>query len=278
MILPAGEAQTILAHAVPPPTSSSAAAAAAADGESVAVTSADLARLRDLRVGAGLNTISAQRLYDVFHAHASQQKSGGPKDGAGQPVAALDRKSFEACLAALIPQLKAGAGASNATAEYTFNRLFDVFDGDRNGLVDRLEFAFGLSVFCSGTRTEKLGLAFDLFDADKDGLISRAELFVYLRALLGVLLSSTSVAQSTPPAQLAQVIAQQARAATERIFALADTNGDDKLSFAEFVALCDAEPQLVPWLQVFDVVALADDATPSPAPAAAAASAVRAHL
>ncbi len=145
--------------------------------------------------------------------------------------------------------------------------------------------------------------AFQLFDSDDDGLITRGELFVYLRSLLAVLLSSTQAARQTPLTQLNTVIAQQARQATEHIFALvffslsphsalhcsvgsltsvfvvllccvqADTNKDDKISFAEFAGLIETRPSLIPWLQLFDLVALSDHAEPTPAAAAPSAAA-----
>ena len=56
------------------------------------------------------------------------------------------------------------------------DRLFDIFDKDRNGTIDYNEFMETIESIISGTESEKIRFAFDLHDLDDSGFIDRGEL------------------------------------------------------------------------------------------------------
>jgi serine/threonine-protein phosphatase 2B regulatory subunit len=64
-------------------------------------------------------------------------------------------------------------------------RLFSVFDINKDSAINFREFVCGLSVFCSkGTLDEKLQLSFRIYDRDEDGFIDKGELMSMLRAVM----------------------------------------------------------------------------------------------
>jgi Ca2+-binding EF-hand superfamily protein len=64
-------------------------------------------------------------------------------------------------------------------------RLFSVFDMNKDAVINFREFVCGLSVFCAkGTLDEKLQLSFRIYDHDEDGFIDKDELMSMLRAIM----------------------------------------------------------------------------------------------
>ena len=60
-------------------------------------------------------------------------------------------------------------------------RIFRVFDSDRSGAVDVLEFLGGISMFARGSFVEKMRLCFELYDFNINGALSPLELTLFLR-------------------------------------------------------------------------------------------------
>lgn len=54
-------------------------------------------------------------------------------------------------------------------------RLFDIFDENKDGLIDLDEFFLGLSPLCHGTQKDKIALTFRVFDRDNNGFIAQDE-------------------------------------------------------------------------------------------------------
>ncbi|KAI8825595.1 uncharacterized protein EV422DRAFT_513460 [Fimicolochytrium jonesii] len=103
-------------------------------------------------------------------------------------------------------------------------RLLAVFDRDGNGDVNFKEFILGLSAFSTkGNREEKLKFAFKIYDMDRDGFISNGELFLVLKMMVG---------NNLRDQQLQQIV--------DKTIMEADTNGDGKVDFAEFLKMVDA--------------------------------------
>ncbi|KAF0720340.1 Aste57867_395 [Aphanomyces stellatus] len=141
---------------------------------------------------------------------------------AAAPTGALDRNSFVKCLTQMT------AHDDHAL----FSRLFDLFDKDRNGIVDVVEFVSGLSVLVQGDRDEKIRATFSLYDTNGDGFISRDEMTAYLTSVYLVVAELNPRVFETnhvDPIQLGHVTAAQC-------FADADVNHDGRLSFDEFRA------------------------------------------
>lgn len=125
--------------------------------------------------------------------------------------------------------------------------LFDLFDVDRNGVVDFQELLSGLSILCGGTRDDKVLAAFELFDLNGDGFISQPEMEQYLTSVFRVVFQ-TSEGLFLPfflffyyshfctdvRAQAAVSPEELAIVTTTQCFEDCDLNHDGKLSFDEF--------------------------------------------
>ncbi|KDO22666.1 hypothetical protein SPRG_10981 [Saprolegnia parasitica CBS 223.65] len=168
---------------------------------------------RSLRVGwhdeapaLDLSEYTLSQLIDTFRAAA--------------PTGGLDRSSFIKCLTQLC----------HRSDHNVFSRFFDLFDKDRNGVVDVVEFVSGLSVLVHGDRDEKIQATFTLYDTNGDGYISLEEMTTYLTSVYLVVAElnpAVFLSNRVDPIQLGQVTAQQC-------FDEADLDHDGRLSFHEF--------------------------------------------
>ena len=94
-------------------------------------------------------------------------------------------------------------------------RVFEVFDVNRDGAVSFSEFVMGLSRI---TRNDgsKLHFLFDLYDLDKDGFISNSDLFHIVRLM----------AKDIPESEVQQLV--------DRTLRDCDGDYDDRVGFGEF--------------------------------------------
>ncbi|RHY26340.1 hypothetical protein DYB32_007729 [Aphanomyces invadans] len=139
---------------------------------------------------------------------------------------ALDRSSFQKALPLLVPTSSPDA----TTVHLLLSRLFDVFDKDRTGVVDVIEFVSGLSVLVQGDRDEKIQAMFSLYDSSAQGFISRDDMTTYLTSVyltIAELNPEVFATNHVDPIQLGHVTAAQC-------FEDADLNHDGRLSYAEF--------------------------------------------
>ena len=116
------------------------------------------------------------------------------------------------------------------------SRVLEIFDSDRNDMIDFTEFTRALSIFCSAEEKEQKLLcmscncshflsfrwfntvAFKIYDVNNDGYISNGDLFTILKIMVGDNLNDT---------QLQQLV--------DRTILQADKDKDGKLSLQEFV-------------------------------------------
>ena len=61
--------------------------------------------------------------------------------------------------------------------------VFDLFDRDDGGVVDKVELFCGISLLCQGTENDKIKAVFDVLDENSDGFISMDELLEFLEKL-----------------------------------------------------------------------------------------------
>lgn len=121
---------------------------------------------------------------------------------------------------------ESGAIAANPLVK----RIFAIMDKDRSGSIDFDEFVQVMAIFTSNGHlnkklrcnldfeTNSFVVAFDIYDIDCDGFISNGELFGCLKLMSGDHLSDP---------QLQNIVDKTIRDA--------DTDGDGKLSYDEFV-------------------------------------------
>ncbi len=117
-------------------------------------------------------------------------------------------------------------------SDYLARRIFDQFDANHDGAVDKGEFLRAVQALVFGSDREKLLFAFRVHDHDGDGGLSPDEL---LRMLSIAMAESNVVERATqPPEQLARAL-----------FAAADTNRDGRITFDEFEAVMLKRPELL---------------------------------
>ncbi len=117
-------------------------------------------------------------------------------------------------------------------SEYLAGRVLRNFDRDRDGVIDREEFMQGVRALLFGSDREKLLFAFRLHDEDGDGFIGRVELLRMIAISLAE--DEVQTRASQPPERL-----------THMLLAMADTDLDGKISFAELEAVVRRHPRLL---------------------------------
>ncbi|KAE8882473.1 hypothetical protein PF003_g33432 [Phytophthora fragariae] len=143
----------------------------------------------------------------------------------------VSREAFDNCFREIISTNQGIRSEEYQRINPILNRLFELFDVDKNGMVDFSEISSGLSVFCGGSSEEKIRAAFALYDYNADGYISMEEMTRYLTSVFRVLKEGSPSAlqqmDRESPEELGVRTAQQA-------FAEADLDNDGRLSFPEF--------------------------------------------
>ncbi|KAG2530404.1 hypothetical protein JM18_002258 [Phytophthora kernoviae] len=143
----------------------------------------------------------------------------------------VSREAFDGCFRKIISENQGIKAEEYQRINPILNRFFELFDVDKNGMVDFSEISSGLSVFCGGSSEDKIRAAFALYDYNADGYISMDEMTRYLTSVFKVLKETSPAALQQmgheSPEELGARTAQQA-------FAEADLDHDGRLSFPEF--------------------------------------------
>ncbi|RLN65388.1 hypothetical protein BBJ29_004853 [Phytophthora kernoviae] len=143
----------------------------------------------------------------------------------------VSREAFDGCFRKIISENQGIKAEEYQRINPILNRFFELFDVDKNGMVDFSEISSGLSVFCGGSSEDKIRAAFALYDYNADGYISMDEMTRYLTSVFKVLKETSPAAlqqmEHESPEELGARTAQQA-------FAEADLDHDGRLSFPEF--------------------------------------------
>ena len=105
----------------------------------------------------------------------------------------MDLATFKACFGSLVQQDRAaGAGGvpqqrlARRIRSAVGDRLFDCFDVNKDGFIDREELTAVLTVLCGGGRRAKLGAVRRLFAEKADGVFSREDLVRYMKSVFTV--------------------------------------------------------------------------------------------
>ena len=116
-------------------------------------------------------------------------------------------------------------------SEFVSQRLFDLFDEDHNGTIEREEFIAAVEQLVTGSRDQKLAFLFRFHDQNGDGSIDRLELERLIH--LGLAESEIALPEATVDAM------------TDAVFEAADENEDGAISYSEFSAIFAAYPKLL---------------------------------
>ena len=146
--------------------------------ERVTFNPSDVARVRELVTVTGLYQMSFRTVCDSFLGQAEE--------------GALSKESFDSCIRSLIPGSLMNDEVRLRLSQ-VISGIFFAFDRERANLVDAVEFAAGFSIFCAGSKSDKLAYAFEILDDDFDGKISRRGMWRFTRAFLTVLMHISSV-------------------------------------------------------------------------------------
>ncbi|OWZ13643.1 hypothetical protein PHMEG_00012999 [Phytophthora megakarya] len=158
----------------------------------------DLIQYFELQRVIKLNQVQLYRVYDVFEPFMEDPSSS-----------CIEKSSFDKCVSKLLPvnvapSVAAAFGANSNTrvpprsvgrgkdpkmVADILSRLFFAFNRGGTGKIDLVEFVSSFTIFCAGSKSEKLAFAYRLFDADGDGCLTRREMWKYLRSFLTMLLA-----------------------------------------------------------------------------------------
>jgi predicted ferric reductase/Ca2+-binding EF-hand superfamily protein len=131
------------------------------------------------------------------------------------PESVLDAEKMKRCL--------------RVESVFLAERMLAVFDKDRDGLVNRVEFVRGVPRLLFGSMRDKLRFVFRLHDIDGDGYIDHEELVRMMQVAL------TEDGVNARP--------EVAQRLSDLLFAAADGNRDGKLSFSDFEKIAAEYPE-----------------------------------
>ncbi|XP_044522725.1 guanylyl cyclase-activating protein 3 [Gracilinanus agilis] len=122
-----------------------------------------------------------------------------------------------------------GLQGLNQRANQYVDQLFNIFDKNKDGFIDFLEFIAAVNLVIQGKMHQKLKWYFKLYDADGNGSIDRKELlniFMAIQAING---------QNTlNPQEFANLV-----------FEKTDVNNDGELTLEEFISGLEKDPNLL---------------------------------
>ena len=170
--------------------------------------------LQQIRHITGLAALNVSHVISLFCAKAGN--------------VGLDRKAFRECFKALHEENNSNM-LKNRHVREVYDRLFDIFDVDSNGVVDVQEIGAGFSLLLGGDPEERIRAAFALYDADGNGYVSLEECEQYLHSVFKMVeeTNASGTLGGATPAQLAVHTAAS-------VFEKFDVNHDGKLSYEEF--------------------------------------------
>uniref|UniRef100_F7FTT6 Guanylate cyclase activator 1C n=1 Tax=Monodelphis domestica TaxID=13616 RepID=F7FTT6_MONDO len=122
-----------------------------------------------------------------------------------------------------------GLQGLNQRANQYVDQLFNIFDKNKDGFIDFLEFIAAVNLVIRGKMDQKLKWYFKLYDADGNGSIDRKELLNIFTAIQAINGQNT-----LNPQEFANLI-----------FEKTDTNNDGELTLEEFISGLEKDPHLL---------------------------------
>ncbi|GLE01572.1 hypothetical protein PINS_up010402 [Pythium insidiosum] len=162
----------------------------------LSLSNGDLIQYEEFQRITRLHELELHRVLDVFEPYMENPSS-----------AWMEKSSFDMCITDLLPPDIAHGVASafgvNSNTRVpppsigrakdckmvadTLTRVFFAFNRGGTGKIDLVEFVSAFTLFCAGSKSDKLSFAFQLFDVDGDGALTRREMWKYFRSFLTLL-------------------------------------------------------------------------------------------
>ncbi|XP_020855507.1 guanylyl cyclase-activating protein 3 [Phascolarctos cinereus] len=122
-----------------------------------------------------------------------------------------------------------GLQGLNQRANQYVDQLFNIFDKNKDGFIDFLEFIAAVNLVIQGKIDQKLKWYFKLYDADGNGSIDRKELLNIFMAIQAINGQNTLNAQEF----------------TNLVFEKIDVNNDGELTLEEFISGLEKDQNLL---------------------------------
>lgn len=120
----------------------------------------------------GLTHAEVEALWDQFLCLASQPSITGPVDD----IHAITRRAFDKCFIST-------SAIQSAATNIIFDRMFDFYDTDRDGVISFSEFLSGIACLTKPSKAnERLRRIFSGYDFDENGLVDRKDFLRMFRA------------------------------------------------------------------------------------------------
>ncbi|CAI5730361.1 unnamed protein product [Hyaloperonospora brassicae] len=175
--------------------------------------------LNEMKELTNLGKYDGKDVFELFQASADAEGN------ISQPV-------YFRCFNKLLASDKQVSRDAQVKTQQLLEELFELFDVDKNGVVDVQELGAGLSILCGGNRAEKTKAMFTLYDVNHDGYVSPDEMTSYLTSIFKIMYKASPELETKTgmmPDQLASVT-------TRECFGAFDHNRDGRLSLDEFSA------------------------------------------
>ncbi|KAG0297030.1 Neuronal calcium sensor 1 [Linnemannia gamsii] len=149
------------------------------------------------------------------------------------PSGQLDKSEFHNIYKQFFP-----FGDSSTFADYVFN----VFDTNKNGMIEFKEFIVALSVTSRGNLEHKLRWAFQLYDIDNNQMITYDEMLSIVDAIYKMVGTMIKLPpdEDTPEKRV------------QKIFSLMNKQKDEHLTFDEFKDGSMKDPAIVQAFKLYD--------------------------
>ena len=124
--------------------------------------------------------------------------------------------------------------------------LFEILDNDHDGRLDGLELLGGLTLCCQASFEEKAQFCFELFDFNMNSTLSKKEMIMMMiSSICGMNLLTGGDEEAEPALEIFEQMADDA-------FLRADRDGDDQISYVEFVMWARSNRELMSALEALN--------------------------
>ncbi|OQR91072.1 hypothetical protein THRCLA_22492, partial [Thraustotheca clavata] len=186
-----------------------------------------------------------------------------PKEGENNGTMVISRSNFYACIRKLIPRQNISED-DQQLASRLLARIFNVFDRKKNGKVQAIELACGLTILGQGSKSQKLSSVFEFLvkvankNEPSETQLPHGMLFLYLRSFLLALMALSETRFRSGLDNLYVEADQVVNDATTKV--LSEIKMDvslrtrNKISFEQFGEWYNAGGyEILSWIELLDV-------------------------